>query len=52
MTTPVALIFTRWIAEKLARQVAESGVQRVARNLRKQGYPLEIALALLVGRTA
>lgn len=41
----------RWLADKVRRQAAEVGVQQAARNLRKQGAPLEVALALLVWRT-
>jgi hypothetical protein len=39
-----------WLASKARRQAAVSGVQQAARNLRKQGAPIEVALALLARR--
>lgn len=36
-----------WLADKYSTQAAESGVERAARNLRKQGVPLQIALLIL-----
>jgi hypothetical protein len=41
-----------WLAVKWRTRLVESGgdYQAVARQMKKQGYPLEIALALLVGR--
>lgn len=36
-----------WLVCKTRRQAAESGVQVAARNLRKQGVPLELALLIL-----
>lgn len=42
----------QWLADKWTARLAESGRDYavVARQLKKQGYPLEIALALLLGR--
>jgi hypothetical protein len=39
-----------FIARKVRQQVAEGGAYRAARNLKKQGYPLAVALLLIVGR--
>lgn len=39
-----------WLATKCRRQAAEVGVYQVARNLRKQGVPLDVALTLLSTR--
>ena len=39
-----------FIARKVRHQVLESGAYRAARNLKKQGYPLAVALLLIVGR--
>lgn len=36
-----------WLATKFAAQCRERGVEHAARNLRKQGVPLWIAVALL-----
>ena len=41
-----------WIVSHYRRRAAESGVQTVARQLRKQGYPLEVAVAILARRSA
>lgn len=38
------------LMRKVREQVATSGAYRAARNLRKQGYALELALALIAGR--
>lgn len=43
-------IIGRYMLSKTRRLAAAKGVERTARNLRKQGVPLAIALALLVGR--
>ena len=40
-----------WIVSHYRRRAAESGVQTVARQLRKQGYPLEVAVAILARRS-
>ena len=40
----------QFIARKVRQQVAEGGAYRAARNLKKQGYPLAVALLLIVGR--
>lgn len=39
-----------WLARKARRNAEEAGVQQAARNLRKQGVPIELALAILCGR--
>jgi hypothetical protein len=39
-----------FIARKVRQQVSEGGAFRAARNLKKQGYPLAVALLLIVGR--
>ena len=39
-----------FIARKVRQQIAEGGAYRAARNLKKQGYPLAVALLLIVGR--
>lgn len=36
-----------WLASKARLQQAEKGTQQAARNLKKQGVPLELALRLL-----
>lgn len=40
----------RWLADKARKQAATLGVQQAARNLRKQGVPIELALAILARR--
>lgn len=37
----------RWLASKARQQAIDVGVQQAARNLRKQGVPLELALLIL-----
>ena len=39
----------RWIVGKARRQAAEVGYQQAAKNLRKQGVPLNVALIILLG---
>ena len=39
-----------WLCHKYRRQAEDQGVQHAARNMRKQGVPLDVALAVLVGR--
>jgi hypothetical protein len=41
-----------WLVEKWAQRLAETGRDYfgVARQMRKQGFPLEVALALLLRR--
>lgn len=39
-----------WLVTKYRKLAAEVGVQQAARNMRKQGAPLDVALAVLVGR--
>lgn len=41
-----------WLADKARRNAAESGTYQAAANLRKQGVPLNLALALLLRRGA
>ena len=36
-----------WLYVKARRQAREIGVQQAAKNLRKQGAPIELALQLL-----
>ncbi len=38
------------LMRKVRDQVEVSGHYQAAKNLRKQGYPLDVALALVVGR--
>ena len=49
-STLVALAAGTWLQSKAQQQQFTSGTFQAARNLRKQGAPLEVALALLVGR--
>jgi SpoU rRNA methylase family enzyme len=37
-----------FILSKYRKQAAKSGVYQAARNMRKQGYPLELAQAVLL----
>jgi uncharacterized protein YacL (UPF0231 family) len=37
----------RWLVDKVRAQARTVGVQQAARNLRKQGAPIEVALAIL-----
>lgn len=39
-----------WLLRKARAQAAEVGTQQAARNLRKQGLPLDLALLVLTGR--
>ncbi len=41
-----------WFAKHYRQRAAESGTQTAARQMRKQGVPLSVALAILVGRVA
>lgn len=45
---PTLLIAGLWLAQKARRQAREVGIQQAARNLRKQGAPIELALTILV----
>ena len=47
---PATIAAGRWVCAHYRARAAESGTQSAARQLRKQGYPLEIALAVLTGR--
>ena len=42
-----AAIVGRWLWAKARRQQREQGTQQAARNLRKQGVPLPVALLIL-----
>lgn len=42
----------RWLVLKARQQQARQGTQAAARNLRKQGVPLSLALAILAPRRA
>ena len=46
----IRTIAGHFIARKVRQQVAEGGAYRAARNLKKQGYPLAVALLLIIGR--
>lgn len=50
MTRRVKLQFAVWFACKARDNAARSGTFQAARNLRKQGVPLEYAVAILAGR--
>ncbi len=39
-----------WFMHKYRAQARESGYFNAARNLRKQGVPIEVALTLLLGK--
>jgi len=39
-----------WLADKAQQQATTAGIQQAARNLRKQGMPVELALLVLTGR--
>ena len=41
----------RWLVTKYRTQAAAFGVQQAARNMRKQGVPIELALLVLTRRT-
>lgn len=41
----------RWLWAKARRQQREQGTQQAARNLRKQGVPLPVALLILSRNT-
>ena len=47
---PAVISAGRWVCAHYRSRAAESGTQSAARQLRKQGYPLEISLAVLTGR--
>lgn len=44
------LCFTTWFAEKYRQQARDHGIAHAARNLRKQGVPVEYAIAILASR--
>lgn len=41
-----------WFVSKAQRQARESGYFQAAKNLRKQGVPIEIARMMLLGEQA
>jgi hypothetical protein len=43
-------IIGTFVVAKYRHLAAKSGVQHAARLLRKQGYPIHMALAILAGR--
>jgi hypothetical protein len=43
-------IIGNWFINKYIGQALKTGVQATARAMRKQGIPIEITLAVLVGR--
>jgi hypothetical protein len=50
MPKRIAQQFVVWFREKYREQAQIHGTQHAARNLRKQGVPLEYAVALLATR--
>lgn len=40
---------TNFVLGKYRQQAAKSGTYQAARNMREQGYPIEIARAILLG---
>lgn len=50
MSRRIAIQFAIWFRAKAQDNAAEAGVFQAARNLRKQGVPIEYALAILCGR--
>lgn len=46
----IALLAGTALLEKVREQTATSGAYRAARNIRKQGFSLDVALALVAGR--
>lgn len=50
MSKRFAIHFAIWFRSKAQENAAMSGTYQAARNLRKQGVPLDYALALLCGR--
>lgn len=49
-TTSATFAAGRWLALKALAQQRQQGTQAAARNLRKQGCPVHVALALLARR--
>lgn len=50
MSTRIARQFVVWFREKYREQAKLNGTQYAARNLRKQGVPVEYAVGILAGR--
>lgn len=42
--------FISWFTNKYRQQAREHGIAHAARNLRKQGVPVQFAVRILVGR--
>jgi hypothetical protein len=51
MSRRIAAQFLVWFREKARENQRYAGTQQAARNLRKQGVPIEYALAILAGRS-
>ena len=51
MTAHTRTLAGAWITNKIRRQQATVGTLQAARNCRKQGLPIALALAILIGRT-
>ena len=47
---PSAEVIGNWFISKYRLQAAKTGVQSTARAMRKQGIPIEVALAVLCGQ--
>jgi hypothetical protein len=52
MSARLAASFVCWFADKYRDQAREQGIAHAARNLRKQGVPVEYAIAMLTGKGA
>lgn len=50
MSHRIARQFVVWFEQKYREQAREVGTFKAARNLRKQGVPLQYALAILATR--
>lgn len=50
MSNRIAAQFIVWFREKYREQAELAGIQHAARNLRKQGVPVEYAVAILAAR--
>jgi len=44
----ICALVGHWLTQKARRNAAEAGVFQAARNLRKQGVPLELARGILL----
>lgn len=50
MPNQLASLIGNYVINKYRKQARRSGVRAAANNMRKQGYPLALALIVLVGR--